>query len=178
MLKKMGITHPRPIKQLISLIGFGYDAAMMQEARSKLPVQTGALPWRLGRKKRLEVLLVTGRRSRRWKIPKGWPMLGKSLAEAAAQEAFEEAGVKGKVDPQPLGSIRYTKQSLLAGDLEVSIVVHSMCVERELPKWPEVGQRKRKWFTIKQAASRVDCDELRALIIQSAERARDKPETA
>lgn len=170
--RKMGITGLKPIKQLTGLFGFGYHEVVTAEGSTKLPIQTGALPWRVGRKKRLEVLLVTGRQSKRWMIPKGWPMIGKSLAEAAAQEAFEEAGVKGTIDPLPLGSFVHTKQSLPTGDLDVSIVVHPMCVERELPKWPEVGQRKRRWFSLKAAASRVDSEELRALIMQSADRAK------
>lgn len=168
------------MKQLIGLFGFGYAEVQTPEGLTKLPIQTGALPWRLGRKKRVEVLLVTGRRSNRWMIPKGWPMVGKSLAEAAEQEAFEEAGVKGTIDPRPLGSFVHTKQSLPMGDLDVSIVVHRMCVERELPKWPELGQRKRKWFSLKAAASRVDSAELGALIMQSAERpvGKEKPSSA
>lgn len=121
----------------------------------------------MGPKKGFEVLLVTGRRSRRWTIPKGWPMTGKSLAEAAALEAFEEAGVKGTIDPQPVGSFNHTKQHLPCGTLDVRILVHSMSVERELPKWPEFGQRRRRWFSVKEAVKRVDSQELGALIIQS-----------
>lgn len=151
-------------KQLISLARLDYSASQTREEAKKLPVQTGALPWRWGRNKRLEVLLVTGRRSRRWMIPKGWPMAGKTLAEAAAQEAFEEAGVKGKVDPEPLGSFNHTKQSLVTGALEVSILVHLMFVERELSKWPEAGQRRRKWFSIEEATQKVDSEELRTLM--------------
>lgn len=167
-----------PIKQLISLFGFGYAGAAKTEDATQLPVQTGALPWRVGRKKRIEVLLVTGRRSHRWTIPKGWPMHGKSLAESAEQEAFEEAGVKGAIDPRPLGTFVHTKQNLPTGDLDVSIVVHPMCVEHELSKWPELGQRKRKWFSLKAAASRVDSEELGALIMQSAERAKEHRKAA
>ena len=167
-----------PIKQLISRFGFGYAGIPNMEGATELPVQTGALPWRVGRKKRIEVLLVTGRRSHRWTIPKGWPMAGKSLAEAAAQEAFEEAGVKGAIDPRPLGSFVHTKQNLPTGDLDVSILVHPMWVEHELSKWPELGQRKRKWFSLKEAASRVDSPELGALIMQSAERAKERRKAA
>ena len=118
------------------------------------------------------MLLVTGRRSGRWTIPKGWPLPGKSLAETAAQEAFEEAGVKGTIDPNPIGTFRHVKQQLDLGDLEVSIVVHPMWVDREFPKWPELGQRKRKWFTPKDAAKQVDSSELGELIKQSAKRSR------
>jgi ADP-ribose pyrophosphatase YjhB (NUDIX family) len=128
-----------------------------------LPVQTGALPFRVDRQ-RVEILLVTGRRSGRWTIPKGWPMPGRSLAGAAAREAFEEAGVKGVVDRRPIGKFRHIKQTMM-GDLEVSIVVHSMAVETEEKEWPERGQRMRRWFTFKEAAATVDSAELRQLIL-------------
>lgn len=157
------------IKQLISEAVRHYNKARTQEGPTERPIQTGALPWRMGPKKRIEVLLVTGRRSRRWTIPKGWPMNGKSLAEAAAVEAFEEAGVKGTIDPEPIGTFSHTKQGLSFGSLEVRILVHSLIVERELSKWPEFGQRRRKWFSVQDAAEKVESLELRALIIQSAD---------
>lgn len=159
------------IKQLISHALTHYSGHWTQETTTDRPLQTGALPWRIGRKKRFEVLLVTGRRSRRWTIPKGWPMAGKSLAEAAAQEAFEEAGVRGTIDPVPVGSFDHTKQNLPSGLLDVRILVHPLNVDRELSKWPEVGQRRRKWFSVEEAAKKVDSDELKALIMISAERA-------
>ena len=97
-------------------------------------------------------------------------MSGKSLAEAAEVEAFEEAGVTGTVDPRPLGFFNHTKQHLPSGTLDVQILVHPMSVDRELARWPEFGQRRRKWFTLKEAVKRVDSPELGALIVQSAER--------
>jgi len=136
---------------LISNFGrWAYRKAMSREGEGAgVPIQSGALPWRLKRsKKKAEVLLVTGRRSGRWMIPKGWPMAGKSLADSAAQEAFEEAGIKGKIEPKPIGSFRHVKQHLLFGTLEVDILVHPLAVERELGNWPEKGERNRKWFTI------------------------------
>lgn len=131
-----------------------------------LPIQTGALPWRIGPGNRAEVLLVTGRNSGRWMIPKGWPMRGKSLAKAAAQEAFEEAGVKGTISTKPLGSFRHVKQHLIFRPLEVSILVHALSVKRELAKWPESGERERRWFTLAEAASSVDSKDLAQLILQ------------
>jgi 8-oxo-dGTP pyrophosphatase MutT (NUDIX family) len=103
----------------------------------------------------LEVLLVTSRRSSRWLIPKGWPMLGKTLAAAAAQEAYEEAGVRGRIDPQPLGSFRHRKQHEILGAMKVSILVHGLAVEQELPVWPEIGQRERQWVSLEAAAGKV-----------------------
>lgn len=127
------------VKQLTRSVATSYSRFMTREAEENVPIQTGALPWRLGAKSSIEVLLVTGRRSGRWAIPKGWPMPGKSLAEAAAQEAFEEAGVKGTVDPKPIGTFRHIKQQLVVGDIEVDIVVHPLWVDREFPKWPSSG---------------------------------------
>jgi 8-oxo-dGTP pyrophosphatase MutT (NUDIX family) len=160
----------KPVRQLTHWPGKSYGAWVTREQK-KLPLQTGALPWRLGAGNGIEVLLVTGRRSGRWTIPKGWPMLGKSLAEAAAQEAYEEAGVEGTIDPKPIGNFRHVKQLFAFGQLEVTIIVHPLWVDRELPKWPELGQRRRKWFSVKEAAKRVDSRELSALIVQSAKRA-------
>jgi 8-oxo-dGTP pyrophosphatase MutT (NUDIX family) len=159
------------IKELIGQAITHYGGRRTQETTTDRPLQTGALPWRIGRKKRFEVLLITGRRSRRWTIPKGWPMAGKTLAEAAAQEAFEEAGVRGTIDPVPVGTFDHTKQNLPSGLLDVRILVHPLNVDRELSKWPEVGQRRRKWFSVEEAAKKVDSEELRALIVISAERA-------
>lgn len=160
------------IKQLTQTAAKSYTSMVTREQASEVPIQTGALPWRLGRSKGIEVLLVTGRRSGRWTIPKGWPMPGKTLAEAAAQEAFEEAGVTGTIDPKPLGTFRHIKQQLTLGDIEVDIVVHPLWVDHELPDWPELGQRKRKWFSVKDAAKRVDSPELSDLIRLSAKRSR------
>ena len=158
------------VKQVSRSAAKGYTSLMTRGKDVDLPIQTGVLPWRLADNKRIEVLLVTSRRSGRWTIPKGWPMADRTLAEAASQEAFEEAGVMGTVDPKPIGSFRHVKQKLVSGDFEVNIVVHPMWVDREFPKWPELGQRKRRWFSLKDAAKRVDSPELSDLIRQSAKR--------
>ena len=96
-------------KQFTSEASRSYSDFVTEKDPINLPLQTGALPWRISGKT-IEILLVTGRRSGQWTIPKGWPMPGKTLAEAAAQEAFEEAGVEGTVDPVPIGSFRHVKQ--------------------------------------------------------------------
>lgn len=168
----------RLLKQLTRAVATSYSRAVTQERDVELPIQTGALPWRLAEKEGIEVLLVTGRRSGRWTIPKGWPMTGKSLAEAAAQEAFEEAGVRGTVHPEPVGSFNHVKQQLALGELEVIIFVHLLWVDRELPKWPELGQRKRKWFKPKDAAKRVDSPVLGDLILTAAKSQPRPPSTS
>jgi 8-oxo-dGTP pyrophosphatase MutT (NUDIX family) len=128
------------------------------------PQQTGALPWRL-RAGKLQLLLVTGRLSKRWTIPKGWPMHGKSFAEAATQEAFEEAGVEGEAEPEPIGRFDHTKTHAVVGRVEVTILVHPLEVRRVLARWPEKDQRERRWLTPAKAAKLVDNPQLRQILL-------------
>lgn len=125
--------------------------------------QFAALPWR-GEGARLEIMLITSRDTGRWVVPKGWPMRKKSAGEAAAQEAFEEAGVEGVTATKPLGAFRYDKR--LKNDRVQPCVVdlYPLRVERELDAWPEAGQRERRWMTPAEAAGSVDEPELSALI--------------
>jgi ADP-ribose pyrophosphatase YjhB (NUDIX family) len=55
------------------------------------------------------MLLVTTRQTKRWIIPKGWPIKGLRPAKSAAREAFEEAGVRGKVSAKSVGLFTYDK---------------------------------------------------------------------
>lgn len=72
--------------------------AVKRSARSETR-QVAALPWRIGASGR-EVLMITSRETRRWVIPKGGRMAGKTDPQAAAVEAMEEAGVQGR-SPRP-----------------------------------------------------------------------------
>jgi|KBSMisStandDraft_5_1062788.scaffolds.fasta_scaffold232985_4 8-oxo-dGTP pyrophosphatase MutT (NUDIX family) len=148
------------------VLGCIYRNGMSRDGSPAVPIQSGVLPWRFKGRKKAEVLLVTSRRSGRWMIPKGWPMPGRSLADSAAQEAFEEAGIKGDVDPKPIGTFRHVKQHLLLGRIEIDILVHPLAVQRELSDWPERGERSRKWFSLSEAAMRVDSADLRKLIVR------------
>lgn len=56
--------------------------------------QYAALPYRIHADRGLEVLLITSRGTRRWILPKGWPIFRQPWY-AATREAFEEAGILG-----------------------------------------------------------------------------------
>ena len=71
--------------------------------------QAGVIPYRF-EAGALQVLLITSRGSGRWVIPKGGIEKGFSPAQAAAREAYEEAGVKGRISDAPLGSFTYSKR--------------------------------------------------------------------
>ncbi|MGZ3314689.1 MAG: hypothetical protein ACXU8Q_10990 [Caulobacteraceae bacterium] len=64
-------------------------AAAAQDGARPCAVQYATLPWRRGADGAIKVLLVTSRETRRWVIPKGWPMRTLTPAEAAAREAYE-----------------------------------------------------------------------------------------
>jgi 8-oxo-dGTP pyrophosphatase MutT (NUDIX family) len=123
------------------------------------------VPYRLNASGDIEVLLVTSRRTRRWIIPKGWPIKGKTPAETAAREAFEEAGVTGNIDSEAMGIFSYEKQMNKAGrTVACEVQVFSLYVEHELAVWPESHQRELRWLSRDDAASLADDEGLRILI--------------
>lgn len=126
--------------------------------------QIGALCWRR-RNKGIQVLLVTSRRSHRWIIPKGWPMVGKTLHQAAAIEAYEEAGVEGKVADRAVGLFGYAKViGEGSRDLPCAVSVFPLKVKKTHSDFPERRQRRRKWVSQKKALKLVKETELRNII--------------
>jgi 8-oxo-dGTP pyrophosphatase MutT (NUDIX family) len=126
-------------------------------------IQYAALPYRLvGR--RVEVLLITSRETRRWVIPKGWPMDGKAPCEAAAAEALEEAGLLGQVEPRPIGSYQYQKQIKDEQRIAVQVIVFPFQATGRLDTWKEQGQREFAWFSYRRASVLVAEPSLRSLI--------------
>ncbi len=103
--------------------------------------QVAALCWRCRRRHGLEVLLITSLNSKRWIIPKGWPEADLTPAENAAREAFEEAGVIGKVSAKPIGSYHYLKERKDGGGVPCSVDVFALAVTKQLDDWPEKGAR-------------------------------------
>ena len=126
--------------------------------------QFGALCWRR-RNGKVQVLLVTTKKSRRWIVPKGWPQDGATPAKAASTEAWEEAGVVGKARTTCLGIFSYLKA--LPGDetLPCVVAVFPIKVISLANNWPEKKQRKRKWVSPKKAAAMVRERELAGILL-------------
>jgi len=131
-------------------------------------IQFAALPWRISEDGRCQVMLLTTRGSRRWTIPKGWPMRDRKPAEVASQEAYEEAGLVGHiVSKKPLGAFHYEKK--LAEESRLCHVrVFSFRVERQLDDWPEKQQRETRWFDEAEAAALVEEEGLHGIITRFA----------
>ncbi|TMV94608.1 NUDIX hydrolase [Thioclava sp. BHET1] len=115
---------------------------------------------------KLQILLITSRDSGRWVVPKGWPMRGRSLAGAARQEAWEEAGVKGRISSEPVGSFHYEK--ILDGGLGVptDVVLYNLKVDHLEKVYPEDHQRKRQWCSPRHAADLVAEDSLKKILLE------------
>lgn len=126
--------------------------------------QYAALPWRRAASGDVEVLVITSRETRRWVIPKGWPIKGLKSAPSAAREAFEEAGVLGETSKKPLGVYHYEKRLRTGRVQAVRVSVYALKVATEADDWPEKGQRDKAWVAPAEAAERVDEPELKALL--------------
>ena len=131
--------------------------------KSDVRTQFGAICWRQ-RKDDIQVALVTSRRTRRWVIPKGWPVDGATPAEAAAREAYEEAGLEGRAMDVCLGIYSYSKFIAGEDELPCVVAVFPVKVKKVLRDWPERRERTRKWVSPSKAASMVDGPELRRLL--------------
>ncbi|CAN5371662.1 NUDIX hydrolase [soil metagenome] len=134
--------------------------------------QVAALPWRDAIRPDgvagLEILLVSSRETRRWVIPKGWPMKGKTDPQAAAQEAYEEAGLDGRIVDTPIGEYPYLKRLKSGAARAVTVDVYPLKVTGEHATWPEKGQRTLQWMDPVEAALAVQEPELRDLIARFA----------
>jgi len=125
--------------------------------------QFGALCYRAVKDK-LQVLLITSRGTGRWILPKGWPVPGATPAGAAIQEAWEEAGVQGKTQGGCLGLYSYMKQDD-TGTWPCVVAVFAVKVIALKREYPEAGQRRRKWFSLKKAAQLLDEPELKRMVL-------------
>jgi 8-oxo-dGTP pyrophosphatase MutT (NUDIX family) len=129
----------------------------------KARTQVAALCWRVAEGKP-QVLLVTSRETGRWVLPKGWPMAGKSAPESARTEAWEEAGVEGKVSDRCVGLYAYHKVLGPEKGVPCVVAVYPLKVKALADDFPERAERKRRWFSPKKAAQKVDEPELRELL--------------
>jgi 8-oxo-dGTP pyrophosphatase MutT (NUDIX family) len=104
--------------------------------------QVAAVCYRL-RGPDIEFLLVRTRGAR-WTFPKGSAEAGLTLAQAAACEAFEEAGVHGRIEEDSF--IRYSRQKFAVNAY--------LCEVLRLGP-PQESGRKRTWFSAEKAKRRL-----------------------
>ncbi len=125
--------------------------------------QVAALPLRRTKSGAVEILLVTSRTTGRWIVPKGWTSKRLKDCKAAAREARQEAGVKGKIEPKAIGTYRYVKAEL-GEAAPIDVAVYLLSVRKQVKRWPEKHQRRRAWFHVLDAARKIAEPELSSLI--------------
>ena len=121
--------------------------------------QSGVIPYRVSDSGKIEILLITSVRRGRWIVPKGVVERHLSAPESARKEAWEEAGVTGPVSKHAVGTFEVEKWG---GTCTVSLYL--LRVKDVSDKWPESDVRRRKWVTVREAASMVEDDALGELI--------------
>jgi len=132
--------------------------------------QAGAIPYAIIDGE-LRILLVTARGSGRWLIPKGNIDPGLTPAQAAAKEAYEEAGIRGKITTDtPLGFFTSFK-GLKSEEKKkpVTVEVYALLVGRQLKRWPERKQREICWMSADDAANSVKEPGLTQLLLRLKE---------
>jgi 8-oxo-dGTP pyrophosphatase MutT (NUDIX family) len=142
-----------------------------RKAKGAVRIQYGALPYRFTPFAALEILILTTRQTQRWIVPKGWPIRGLRPEKSAAQEAYEEAGVRGRVGAKPIGAFSYRKVLDESGaEATCEVKVFPLLVKRQSVSWPESAQRIVQWVDPAKAITLIKEPELKALISAFAKR--------
>ncbi|WP_293124369.1 NUDIX hydrolase [Microcoleus sp. bin38.metabat.b11b12b14.051] len=120
--------------------------------------QSAVIPYRI-QNGQIEVMVITSSTGKRWVIPKGLIEPDMTPQDSAAKEAWEEAGLLGKVFPDLLGTYEYQKSGYIC-----QVEVFLLQVQTVLENWPEASCRKRQWVSIPKAIKRVNEPELKQIL--------------
>jgi phosphohistidine phosphatase len=126
-------------------------------------LQAGAIPFRRG-ERLTEFCLITSSSGDRWGFPKGIIESGDTAQRTALQEAYEEAGLHGRIIGDALGSYRYDKWGS-----ELVVTMYLMEVDAADATWPEAEVRERAWLPAEEAADRLDRPTLKQLLAAAVE---------
>ncbi len=120
--------------------------------------QSCVIPYRIKNGK-LEILLITSLRKKKWIVPKGFVEYNLTAFESAKKEAYEEAGVLGANETTELGEFKIEK----GADLTI-VKVYSMEVTEELETYPEMNMRKRKWHSFENAVEILELPQVKTYL--------------
>ena len=125
--------------------------------------QSGVIPYRLEQGK-IEILLVSSRKKKRWVIPKGIVEPDLTPQDSAAKEALEEGGILGEVLPESVGTYTYEKWGGVC-----RVVVFLLKVTSLEANWLE-NYRERQWFSLPEARKRLEEAELKNILLKVSDR--------
>ncbi len=121
-----------------------------------ISMQIGVVPI-ISRKKKPHIVLVTARGKARWLLPKGNQHPRYTRREMALTEAYEEAGLLGKIRIKHYIDVRFRKHGQW-----ITLRLYPMEVERILKRWPERCSRQRTVIDAKNANKFLRCKQLSA----------------
>jgi 8-oxo-dGTP pyrophosphatase MutT (NUDIX family) len=111
--------------------------------------QVAAVCYR-NRGEEIEFLLVQTRGGR-WTFPKGSAEPGLTHAQAAALEAFEEAGVHGRMEEAAFTRYTYRKRGGARNSTAMELAVSAHLCEVSRLETPEEANRNPTWFSADKA---------------------------
>jgi len=102
----------------------------------------------------VEFLLVNTS-SGKWTFPKGSLCPSLSPSESAAREAWEEAGVRGRIEENHFGHYLDTKRTLGHASLAREVRIAAFLMEVHSTQEPLESGRNPSWFSAHQARKRL-----------------------
>ncbi|MGA9800999.1 MAG: NUDIX domain-containing protein [Terriglobales bacterium] len=115
-------------------------------AQHALPLQVAAICYRR-RGPSVEFLLVNTNGGNKWTFPKGDPESSLSHGQAAEREAWEEAGVRGRIEPRHFCLYIHSKGVFWKSPGVREYVIKAFLLEVELVEEPQEPTRNPTWFS-------------------------------
>lgn len=166
---RIGLSVPVAVSSLRKLA----DNLLLRAGGPDVARQSGAIPYTIV-DGQIVFLLITSRGTGRWIFPKGEPIEGLKPSDVAAQEATEEAGVEGEIDPRPIGSYR-TFKTLAFRRKIVDVEMYPLRVIRQLQEWPEKTGRHRHWAILPEVKRLLSDAPLADLALRLSQQLRARP---
>jgi 8-oxo-dGTP pyrophosphatase MutT (NUDIX family) len=123
-----------------------WQVASPRLSRFALPLQVAAVCYRR-RGESIEFLLVNTNGGGKWTFPKGAPEPLMSHSQAAEREAWEEAGVRGHIEPRHFHLYLHSKGVFWKAPGVREFVIKAFLMEVDLIDGSPEPERNPTWFS-------------------------------